>query len=505
MLAAVVVVGLSLRLLPLLCHGGFPALFMDPDSWEYHRIAGNLLAGHGYSWDTRPPYSANFYRTPGLPVLLLGLYALAGPSIPAAIALQAVVGTGTILLTYFFASAWTGRRNLALAAAAVQALDPVAVHYSNILLTESFTCPLLLLAGLCVRRYSATARPAWLFAIAGLLGAGILIHPLLLFLPLVLPALPLLARGKRRRQFAAAGLAAVVAWLPAGAWVARNWYLGDLPGISTVAAVNLLKYKAAGVEADLRGTSREVERDRLTAECAAELAPGATPGAECRVWQKRAVGILLAHPLTYAKVHARGMLVELVGPERDHTMRLLYGSATLDGKGEYTDGGIARARARATVRSFEVARHLVLGWQALLGLGLLAGGCRMAVLRPRLLAGLLVVPLYVLALTGGPEGSPRFRVIYLPVFSLLTALGFETILAAGGRVRTAVSRAGAPKSAPATQVPKRTPRVPNPKADALPPGRKVQSPASASLAESLRRRFSYSARALRNAARFRQW
>jgi hypothetical protein len=191
----------------------------------------------------------------------------------------------------------------------------------------------------------------------------------------------------------------------------------------------LFKYKAAGVEAELRGTSREIERDRLTAECESELPANATPGQRCRLWQRRAVGILLAHPLTYAKVHAEGTLLELVGPERDHTTRLLYGASVLDETGGFTDASIAAVRRERSDPLREIARFAILGWQAVLFLALGAGAWLTARGQPRLFAVLLLLPLYVLALSGGPEASPRFRVLYLPVFAFFSATAIEALLA----------------------------------------------------------------------------
>jgi 4-amino-4-deoxy-L-arabinose transferase-like glycosyltransferase len=443
-LALLLAAALGLRLLPVLAHGDHPALFMDSDSWGYHRLASNLLAGNGYTWDMEPPRAPNLYRPPGFPVLLWGLYRLTGPSVPAAIVSQALVGTAAVLLTFLLARGLGFAPKVALGAAAVQALDPVAVQYCNILLTETYTSVVVLLVAGCLGRYRSAARPGWLAAAGGLLGLGILVHPVLLFLPLLLPAVPLLARATRtRRQFAAALGASALALAPASAWIVRNWYVGDFVGISSVTAVNLLKYKAAGVEAELRGTSREAERDRLTRECDAELPPGATPGERYRLWQRRGTSILLAHPLTYAKVHARGMAVELIGPERDHTTRLLYGPATLDAGGRYGDASIAAARTERPAPALEAARFLVLGWQGLLLLGLAAGAWQMVRRRPLLLAALLVVPAYVLALSGGPEGSPRFRVIYLPVLSLMTAVGMQAVVSWISRLRAARGTAGA--------------------------------------------------------------
>ena len=254
-LTLILALGFCLRVLPVFCHGQYPVLFMDSDSWGYHRLASNLLAGNGYSWDTQPPYTPNLYRPPGFPVFLLGVYALTGPSVPAAIVVQAVASTVTVLLTFFLVRALTGRQGVALIAAAVQALDPVAIQYSNLLLTETFTSPLIVLVAGCVWKYRSSARPLWLALAGVLLAGGILVHPVLLFLPLLLLATPLLTRKTRTApQFGAA--AAAVAdrrCRSASAWIVRNWYVGDFVGISSVTAVNLLKYKAAGVEAELAG------------------------------------------------------------------------------------------------------------------------------------------------------------------------------------------------------------------------------------------------------------
>jgi hypothetical protein len=431
-LALLVVLGLGLRLLPVLCYGDADGRFLasDSDSWGYHRLASNLLAGHGYTWDTLPPYTPNLYRPPGFPFILLGLYALTGPWFVAAIVLQAVAGCVVILLTFWLARSLGFSTRVALIAAAVQALDPVAIHYCNALMTEVYTSILLMLAGWCLIRYQKSAHPGWLLAVGGLLAAGILIHPILLFLPLVVPVLPLLRRGTRtRRQVLVALAAVVIALAPASAWIVRNCYVGDFAGISSTEAVNLLKYKAAGVEGELRGTSREVERDRLTRECASELPAGVTPGERFRFWQRRGLDIIRAHPLVYARLHLKGMLVEFFGPERDQTTRLLYGNATLDADGRCTDASITAARSTRPVPALESARFAILGWQGLLGLGLVVGAGRLVRHRPRLLLALMVVPLYVLALSGGPEGSPRFRVAYLPVLSLLTGVGVQAALA----------------------------------------------------------------------------
>jgi 4-amino-4-deoxy-L-arabinose transferase-like glycosyltransferase len=422
-----VAVGLLLRLLPLLCHHQHPSLFLDPDSPGYHRLAVNLLAGHGYSWNESPPYRPNLYRPPGLPLLLAALYALTGASLLHAIALQVVVAGATLALTYVLVAAWTKDGRLALLATAALAVDPVAIYYANFLLTEVYSALIVVAAMLLATAYLQTASRGYLVGLGLLLGVGIMMHPLLLLSPLLAAALPALSPATRTRSHALAALAAMLlAWAPAAGWACRNYRVGDYLGISSVTSVNLLKYKAAGVLALRNGTSREAERDRLAEECEAELPPAATEGERYRLWQAKATAILRADPWGYAMVHLRGDAVQLLGVERDHLARFLYGGLVLDQSGRVTDASIQAARARHRSRGREAVRAALLA-QALLLLALAVGVVTAALRRRWAWLGLLVPAAYVLALAGGPEASPRFRTVYLPLLCAFTGYGLQVL------------------------------------------------------------------------------
>jgi 4-amino-4-deoxy-L-arabinose transferase-like glycosyltransferase len=451
-LAGIVLLGLTLRLTPLLINWSHPGLFLvEDDSYDYQRIATNLLAGNGYSTDLRSPFEENVYRPPCLPCLLAAIYSLGGVSIPLAILFQAAVGSSLVVLTYRLARGLGADSPLALGAALFVAVDPLSVVQSNLLLTEVYSSLVILGTACLVVEYFRSLNKPWLLAAGGLAGVGILIHPILLFAPCFLVAAPLFdARTRRRGHLLHAALVGAVAFLPAGAWVARNSAVADYRGISCVAAINLLKYKAAGVEADLRGTSRERERDRLTAECAALLPEGSRRGAKYRLWQEKAVAVILAHPLTYAKIHARGMAVELLGPGRDNLTRLIYGRSILDADGRVTEAGFEAARRADANPTRAALLRLALALQLLTGLFALVGVVRLLLRREwRFLALALLPAAYVLALSGGPESEPRFRAIYMPLLCLLAAAGVPALASVARRLRRAVGkRAAGPVVAP---------------------------------------------------------
>lgn len=427
-LGVVLLVALGLRLLPLMAHGAYPAVFMDADSWGYHNIAQNWLAGNGYSWDSSPPYLPNAYRPPGLPGMLMLMYAVTGVSIPNAILLQVVVSTLTVGLTYALARALGARPAIALTAAALLAVDPVTIYYTNFILTEMYTSMVVVLALMLGARYLQTGGHGYAALIGLLLAGSILVHPILLFTPASLIVLPLFSGACRtRRHVGVAVLIAVLAWLPALGWIVRNHCVADYRGISCVAAVNLLKYKAAGVNAELKGSTRERERDLLVAEIA--VPADATPGQRWRAWETHALAILRAHPLVYAKVHVRGMLMELLGPERDWYFRFVYGPRAIGAGGRVSDEQIHRARETTPLAAAEWFRWPVLALQGTTILLWVAGflSVLIAMRRPRLALGLLLPVLYVLALSGGPEAGPRFRTIYTPTLCIFAAFGVETI------------------------------------------------------------------------------
>src|SRR5260370_4987065 len=77
-LAWILLLGLVLRLLPVVTNWHWPALFqVATDSFQYQQIATNLLKGHGYSSSDGPPFEADVYRPPGYPAFLYAVYTFA--------------------------------------------------------------------------------------------------------------------------------------------------------------------------------------------------------------------------------------------------------------------------------------------------------------------------------------------------------------------------------------------------------------------------------------------
>lgn len=428
----VVVIGLLLRSILLVSHWGQDPMFLQySDSYGYLRLSHNLLVGNGYSWDIQPPFAPNVYRPPGMPLLIWGIFKGFGEHLEGVILLQIMVSCLTIWFIYRLGTVLSGRF-LGLASAFLLAIDPVSIVFSNLMLTEIFSAFFLATAFLCAAIYIQSGRLSYLIWIGIIFSIGISFHPIILFLPLFLLLLPFVNGNLRkcRRDLLFSLIAFLIALAPAMTWTIRNKIISDYTGISCVAAVNMLKYKAAGVLSIVNHTSREQERDRLTAECEKMLPPKATDGQRWRLWESVGRQIIFKHPLIYLKMHVTSMGYEILSPGRDYLSRFLYHSTWLTDKdGVVRDSMLYRTDSedRSFWRPLVQKGALLFHFSTLL---LSAIGAFLLILKKRwgLLFGLSIPILYILSLTAGPEAESRFRVIYEPFLCLFAGLALNFLL-----------------------------------------------------------------------------
>ena len=138
------------------------------DALEYDRIAQNLATGHGFSLSTVPPFVPTMYREPVYPLLLSGVFRIAGHRYGAAQAAQIGLFLLTVLLVYHTAS-MTYDARIAQMAALCTALAPPLANFPSYLLSETlFTCLLIALVWALVKTVSS-AR-VWWYVLVGFLG-----------------------------------------------------------------------------------------------------------------------------------------------------------------------------------------------------------------------------------------------------------------------------------------------------------------------------------------------
>jgi 4-amino-4-deoxy-L-arabinose transferase-like glycosyltransferase len=144
------------------------------DEISYDAIARSLVSGSGFAVERGEPTAS---RPPLYPIVLAGVYRIAGARVPAGRTLQILLGASIVLLTYALARRLFGEA-AALLAAALAAASPSLIFMSAYLLSENLYLVLLLLFLILVSR--ARARKLSLGACAAggaLLGLACLTRP----------------------------------------------------------------------------------------------------------------------------------------------------------------------------------------------------------------------------------------------------------------------------------------------------------------------------------------
>jgi hypothetical protein len=76
-----------------------------------------------------------------------------------------------------------------------------------------------------------------------------------------------MSKGRGFSHFAVGCVAVLIGLAPATIWAARNWVVADYFGISCVTAINIMKYKAAAIMADLHGANiMDLKEEKLLEE-----------------------------------------------------------------------------------------------------------------------------------------------------------------------------------------------------------------------------------------------
>jgi 4-amino-4-deoxy-L-arabinose transferase-like glycosyltransferase len=382
--------------------------YLFPDSYSYLGPARNLLRGAGFIDATGVTETL---RTPGYPLLLAAFGTRIVPVIVAQHLMNAAIAAGIYLL----AKPRLGRF-VAMTAALLFAIDTPSIHYANKILSETlFTLVLLVICWLLIVGPFDSAQ-GWRWPWAGVLtGLLVLIRPVAIVYFLVVAAYMLLRRA-RPRQVVIYALLAVV--LPVG-WSARNWARTGVFTVSSISGTNLLLFRAGGVLAILDHgddfeSDRRDEAEGLIGDADSEIervlhiddATELPHAVRARYYARFALRVIRQHPLAFAELTLRGLLVNLF-ESRWEAMKIvssLHGSVV-----------------KLAIDTYTVALFLF----ALLG----------AITLRRDDLGILIIltVAYFLLISAGGEAESRFRVPVMPAYAIAAAAGVDAVRRAAAR------------------------------------------------------------------------
>lgn len=144
------------------------APLVSVDAQGYHALALNLLAGHGFTLNTAPPFVPDAIRTPLYPVFVATVYALTGPAAAHVALAQSLLDALTALVIVASVRRLTSGSRWAWVAGALYALNPTAWRFANELLTEILLAAALAWLAYAFLRYAERRQWRWLLLAATL-------------------------------------------------------------------------------------------------------------------------------------------------------------------------------------------------------------------------------------------------------------------------------------------------------------------------------------------------
>ena len=165
-----------------------------------------------------------------------------------AFSLQLALSLATIGLVYRIALELFANSTAALGAALLLAVEPLAIVYTSLLLTETLFTFLFVLFLFFFLRHLRSDATLPLVASGVVLAAATFVRPVTYYLPIVLLA-GLLVRtlwlSDRWPRLAQAAVFMLVCCLPLGAWQIRNFRVADYPAFTASGDFNMYYHQAA--------------------------------------------------------------------------------------------------------------------------------------------------------------------------------------------------------------------------------------------------------------------
>ncbi len=428
-----------------------PTRFLQPDSHTYNQLALDLVNTGHLGVGPEQAHTVAALRTPGYPLLLAGVYALFGASPLAAILLQCLLASLTVVITYRLGCR-VFSRSTGLVAAIALCFDFASISLSLNLMTETTFALLLGVALLLMVRGVEADRPSrLLFGSGAALACATLVRPCscysfppaaaVLFLLLIGPrAGPWVTRFRRAVPGTLAFL--LVPALLVGGYDCLAVRTSGLPPIGATGQFNTYFVGAAGVNALTRSVTlaeaqSEIGLDVRTGDFSEYVrrSPNSSRTGLKSLgsrWQHDGLVAMAHHPAASALIAARGVFAFFLDPASFDLCRLIgliddaRGARLLDLlqlSPASVPGNLWRRYRGLLLLSFP---GLLFTAASLSGLTIWLVRSRRRWNRARVLCGLVI--LYLVLVSSTPVARARFRVPAAPVLLVFAAAGWLPLL-----------------------------------------------------------------------------
>ena len=206
-----------------------PERAFENDSAGYIQLAGALLDSHSFP---------SIVRTPVYPFFIASIFSFLGRSLQAVLFLQCLLDSATAtLVSMLFLRIFQDAR-YAFIAGLLYAVNPFAVFYSNMVLTETLFTFILAAATYCFIASFSYGRRRYLTVSSILMGIAILCRPIALYVPFLLAFWVLLAGHRFRSRVWSALILVAVSCAVLVPWCAKNYRDYGRWTLSTIGDLN---------------------------------------------------------------------------------------------------------------------------------------------------------------------------------------------------------------------------------------------------------------------------
>jgi 4-amino-4-deoxy-L-arabinose transferase-like glycosyltransferase len=205
---------LSVRILVWLFVASHPHTAFDNDSALYVSLGGDLFRHHVFS---------SLIRTPVYPLLIASVHYISGEVLPQVLLSQCVLDSVTAVVVASIFFRLFGDNKYSLMAGLIYAINPFAIYYSNMILTETLFTLLLAIMFYLVVCFFDRQRYVYL-AISGVtLGLSALCRPIALYVPLFILAGLFFVKIPFKKRVASCILFILCFFVAVSPWYLRNY------------------------------------------------------------------------------------------------------------------------------------------------------------------------------------------------------------------------------------------------------------------------------------------
>ncbi len=266
----------------------------------YIQISDNILAGHGFSIVSSPPYELNSFRTPGMPYFLVLAHKVFGGYL-GVVLLQILLASLLPLLAMRLVRFIVDTRWIAVATGVFIALEPYTILFSTIFYSETIFTFIFFISLIYFFKYLEDKRVLHLIFSGAFMGFAMLTKPTIEFLPLFLAVFLIWHwRSDVKREALHVAFFLMTCALVVSPWIYRNYLVTGSTALSPQTGVNLYVTLWPSVLAIQNGTSFGVEFAKLIAT--GVKGPNIATVKESAEYTRIAVPLLLHNPVPLAIV-----------------------------------------------------------------------------------------------------------------------------------------------------------------------------------------------------------